>query len=349
MPMLAASRQGQTAPQLPASCFFMHSHVPCCSKLRPLPAAARGVARVAWLVRVCTDSSIKTAKSAPAASLDMTASERCCVSLHRVGCAARSVLVRCCGESAAFNAAAVFCTHLAFTRYATHATSDPQRAAYRCCHELGRGRPKGHLGLEVQVRSPPVYQPTQQQYFCGPRHIRCFGYMASLLTSGMAVVLLLPLLLQQLLCPPVAGASLSLLQVQETSPAFRQPPQFSTNSSNHAAVASPRATLTAATCRLVLRGHHAKDAATGAASVTDGETADQGLTSISLSCNTTPPGRAVPVAVNSTWVSTQAAAAWQVRRMLRAATADLLQSSTDSWVAPSELLGCAHGACIKHT
>jgi hypothetical protein len=39
--MFAASRQGQIAPQLPASCFFMHSHVLDCSNIRrpAVPAA----------------------------------------------------------------------------------------------------------------------------------------------------------------------------------------------------------------------------------------------------------------------------------------------------------------------
>jgi hypothetical protein len=119
----------------------------------------------------------------------------------------------------------------------------------------------------------------------------------------MAVVLLLPVLLQHLLCSPVAAA-IPLLQSQNS--------QTLQSAFNNDVVASPAAALTAATCRLVLRGHHAEDAATGPVSITDAVTADQGLTSISLSCDTTPPGLAVPVAVNSTWVSAEAVAAWQV-------------------------------------
>jgi hypothetical protein len=126
----------------------------------------------------------------------------------------------------------------------------------------------------------------------------------------MAVVLLLPVLLQHLLCSQLAAAS-PLLQPQ-TSQASGPPQQSVSNSNNSSAVATPAAAITAATCRLVLRGHHADDAATGPVSITDAVTADQGLTSVSVACDTTPPGLAVPVAVNSIWVSAQAVAAWQV-------------------------------------
>lgn len=79
------------------------------------------------------------------------------------------------------------------------------------------------------------------------------------------------------------------------------------------AVSSPSPAIATANCRLVLRGHYADQPAQTRASVSDSTTADQGITHMELNCSTTPAGLAVPVAVNSTWVSAQAVKAWQVR------------------------------------
>jgi hypothetical protein len=126
--------------------------------------------------------------------------------------------------------------------------------------------------------------------------------------------LLLLLLLVQWLCAEAAGvASPAQLQHQLTheSRHLLQPAEVSSNISS--SVAGPTPALTAASCRLALRGHYADQPAVGRASISDAVTADQGITAITLSCSTTPAGLAVPVAVNSTWISAQAVQGWQAQ------------------------------------
>jgi hypothetical protein len=132
------------------------------------------------------------------------------------------------------------------------------------------------------------------------------------MTSVMnAVVCCLLLLLVQWLCTIEAAgvASPAQLQHQQGNASHGQlhPAQIN---SNVAAAGSPA--IAAARCRLVLRGHYADHPAAANASISDAKTEDQGIANITLACDTTPAGLAVPVAVNGTWVSAQAVAAWQV-------------------------------------
>lgn len=64
---------------------------------------------------------------------------------------------------------------------------------------------------------------------------------------------------------------------------------------------------------------------------------DQGLTSISLSCSTSPPGLLVPVGINSTWIPPDAVAAWQVRERLSC-------TSSANWLGA---LACSTGRLIS--